>query len=71
MTFIIDQIDCIALHTVFMLKDLFCVFLGLKVMLYQHERLSSHNMKELSGNMELAIGLRKKIQLVIPFLRLK
>jgi len=74
MTSIIDQIDCIALHTVFMLKDLFCMFLELKIMLYQHGRLSSHNMRELSGNMELDYGTEKKInnfQLVIQFLRLK
>lgn len=60
MTFIIDQIDCIALHTVFMLKGLFCMFLGLKIMLYQHGRLSSHNMRELSGNVKLDYRTEKK-----------
>jgi hypothetical protein len=60
MTFIIDQIDWIALHTAFMLKDYFCMFLGLKIMLYQHGRLSSHNMRELSRNMELDYRTEKK-----------
>jgi len=60
MTFIIGQIDCIALHTVFMLRNLFCIFLGLKIMLYQHKRLSSHNMKKLPGNMELDYRTERK-----------
>jgi hypothetical protein len=65
MTFIIGQIDCITLHTIFMLKDLFCMFLGLKIMLYQHGRLSSHNMRALSGNMELDYRTEKKKQFSI------
>jgi hypothetical protein len=52
-TFIIDRIPCIALHLLFMLQGFFCIFLAVKMMIHQQERLSSYCMRELSGNVEL------------------
>lgn len=55
----------------------YCIYaeslLGLKIMLYQHGRLSSHNMRELPRNMELDYRTEKKnnFQLVMQFLRLE